>query len=419
MSGEQLADLDELILRCKGAAAKAYIAEAIACYKAGAYRACIVATWIAVVYDIIGKLRELDLVGDKNAHARLEQFEEVRSTNEVARSLEFERQILTMAKKEFELITPLEHIDLVRLQEDRNRCAHPSMNALDEIYLPSAELARTHLRNAIVYLLQHPPVQGKAALDRLVSEVDSVYFPVDVEDAIAHFSSGPLARPRESLVRNFVVALIKGLLLNDPDDYFPADNRSAALNAVRSMHREFAEKALYESLGGIMRRVSDSNLFLCVAFLSRVSDTWQYVPDDMHGKLERYVEEAIDSEAARSIDFALNIKELTPSAEKGLVHVGRDDLAALVKMTPRQAYADRAIEFYVLAPNFAQANALASDLVIPLISGLESRHVRTIVESIQNNSQIRFSAQLGTVLEGLYEAGKLSRARYEQLIADS
>src|SRR5450830_1042284 len=66
-----LVDLDELILSCRDEVAKNYISEAIDCYKTGAYRAAIVAAWVAVIYDFIHKLRELELTGDKRAVQRL------------------------------------------------------------------------------------------------------------------------------------------------------------------------------------------------------------------------------------------------------------------------------------------------------------------------------------------------------------
>lgn len=50
MIRESIADLDELIIRCRNQAAKEYISEAVACYKSGAYRSCIVATWIAFTF---------------------------------------------------------------------------------------------------------------------------------------------------------------------------------------------------------------------------------------------------------------------------------------------------------------------------------------------------------------------------------
>lgn len=213
-----LMDLDELVLRCRDDKARQYIAEAVVCYKNGAYRQAIVATWIAVVYDFIYKLRELEMTGDQQAAEKLAEFERIRQDNDLKGSLDYERRILDMAKDDFELITPLEHMDLSRLQDDRNRCAHPSMHSVDEIYEPSAELARTHIRNAVIYLLQRPPVQGKAAMERLLNEIGSSYFPIDVKQAIAALQTGPLARPRESLVRNLIIVLLKGTLLEDQDE---------------------------------------------------------------------------------------------------------------------------------------------------------------------------------------------------------
>lgn len=56
---ETFIDLDELIVRCKDKQAKKFIQEAVACYRVGAYRSCIVSIWNAVVFDFLHKLREL------------------------------------------------------------------------------------------------------------------------------------------------------------------------------------------------------------------------------------------------------------------------------------------------------------------------------------------------------------------------
>jgi len=59
--------LEELYLSCRDKSSKAHIREAINCYKGGAYRACIVSTWIALVYDFIEKINELALTKDREA----------------------------------------------------------------------------------------------------------------------------------------------------------------------------------------------------------------------------------------------------------------------------------------------------------------------------------------------------------------
>lgn len=50
---ESLSDIEALSLRCRSDQSKAYISEALKCYKGGAYRAAIVTTWIAIVFDLI------------------------------------------------------------------------------------------------------------------------------------------------------------------------------------------------------------------------------------------------------------------------------------------------------------------------------------------------------------------------------
>jgi len=75
-----LHDLEELVLKCRDERARAYIGEAVGCYRAGSYRAAIVATWIAVAFDIIDKMRELSLAGDREAERLTSEFEVVRKS---------------------------------------------------------------------------------------------------------------------------------------------------------------------------------------------------------------------------------------------------------------------------------------------------------------------------------------------------
>ena len=54
-----LIDLDELVAECPDPRSRKYIRESVQCYKAGAYRAAVVACWIAVAFDLVDKIREL------------------------------------------------------------------------------------------------------------------------------------------------------------------------------------------------------------------------------------------------------------------------------------------------------------------------------------------------------------------------
>ena len=277
MQQERLADLDELVLRCRDNVARAHIEEALASYRVGAYRSCIVSTWIAVVYDYIHKLRDLDLSGDKLAKQKLEEFEDICKKHDVSGSLLFEKNVILQQHEDFELITPLEKVDLERLFEDRNRCAHPSMNSPEETYKPTAELARLHLRNAVTHVLQRRPTQGKAVIDRLISEVRSPYFPTSSNEAKEYLKQGALARPREALLRNWIIVILKAMLL---DKGFQLQ-LSAALDASRVLHRELVESTLREQLSKIYRQIPDKTLYRGLRFQALLSDVWQYLEDDV------------------------------------------------------------------------------------------------------------------------------------------
>jgi hypothetical protein len=129
---ERLADLDELVLRCRSDSAKAYISEAIDAYRSSAYRAAIVTSWIAVVLDLLEKFKELATAGDQNAKAKIAEFEgfqdrlQRNDMSAIELALRFERQVLEVARDEFELLDGQEFVDLDRLREDRNRSAHPT-----------------------------------------------------------------------------------------------------------------------------------------------------------------------------------------------------------------------------------------------------------------------------------------------------
>jgi hypothetical protein len=99
-----------LILLCRSEFARSYISEAVSCYNARAYRSAIIATWIAVLFDFIHKLRELEMAGDNAARLKLTTFDAARSANDLKASLEFERNLVDSARDDFQLISPVEAI---------------------------------------------------------------------------------------------------------------------------------------------------------------------------------------------------------------------------------------------------------------------------------------------------------------------
>jgi hypothetical protein len=286
---EAFVDLDELIVRCRDKLSKKFIQEAISCYRAGAFRSCIVATWNAVVFDFLHKLRELELLGDREAAKLLEEFDNLRSSGKQFRELwQFESNIPEIALTKFELISTVEKSDIERLFEDRSRCAHPSMTSLEEPFEATAELARYHLRSAVTHLLERPPVQGRAARERIFQDISSEYFPVNPDLAIKYFQKSPLARARFILIKDIVIGLTKSLLI----DTRLEDERArqfSALIAVSIMYHRETREILNAQLSDIILRVMDENWDRVIIYLGSIT-TWDNLGEPCRLKAESYID---------------------------------------------------------------------------------------------------------------------------------
>lgn len=393
-----LSDLDELVLKCRDQKAKSYIREAVACYKSGAFRSAIVSTWIAVSFDILDKLKELSLAGDKEAERQVESFDKARRIGDVANSLKFEREILAVCRDKLELISPVEFIDLDRLQEDRNRCAHPSMTSDGEVFNPSAELARMHIRSAVEHLLQYPPAQGKYALDSLTSEVESEYFPTDVKKAVVAFESSPLKKARDSLIRNFTVVLLKKLI-NDTRDYKEIYRISTALNAIGLIHREPYRDTLTEKLSSIVRSLEAEKLDRIIPLIRHVEDGWSYFEADIRQKFQTYVEN-LPKEKIDDIDVFLSVVDLKSFAERRLKKATRAELDEPLFFTVPLQVSGRIVELYSKSRSFDQANSFAST-VIRYAGDYTKEQIQKIISACGDNDQIEYSFEVGSVINAL------------------
>lgn len=403
---ESFADLDSLVLRCRDARSKELLVEAVACYRAGAFRACIVTTWVAVVFDFVHKLRELDLRGDKQARALLEHFEKLRQTSDVVGALRFENDVLAQCAA-FEFISPVEQTDLCRLYDDRNRCAHPAMRAEDERFDPTPELCRVHLRGAVEILLGRPATQGKAALSAVQDEVTSLLFPKDWPKAKTVLERGPLGRAKAALVRNFIVSTHKRLLA-DGVDRDEAERLAAALRATAAMHvsefRSVTEEPGFPApcvsacASGGGRRV--------LRLLALVPDVRHVVLDPVRTQLEVLLERVVDPELAEAIHDGLDVPELANRAQMRVSSLNKERLAALVALNARDVYAPRALELYLASPNFVTANFVAENLMLPLAEyfGAEDA-VKIAAKAAEPNSQVGGGMRFRAVKARLAELG--------------
>jgi hypothetical protein len=97
-------DLDMLIARIRDPHSKTYYLDAVRAYKAGALRAALSSAWVAVVYDLISKYRELYAMGDAAAGAWLQTWDSATANNDIKKLVELEGNIIIDATANTQLL---------------------------------------------------------------------------------------------------------------------------------------------------------------------------------------------------------------------------------------------------------------------------------------------------------------------------
>jgi len=357
-----LGDLDELILSCRNEDGRKYISEAVYCYKAGAYRACIVSTWIAVVYDLLSKVRELGLSGDAEAQrivSDLNRWHPLIAHNDlgaIKNSLELEREIVGIANDRFDFFEGMEVVELERLHDDRNRCAHPTYQASEQPYAPSAELARAHLVHAVQYVLSRAPVQGKAATTQVIRLVESSYFPTDVEQAKIQLRSGGLDRARESFVRAVIDHLIFGYFEGDAG-LKGREQVVVAVRALAEMYPDACEHRIRRDLNTLGRRLPDKLQGYFFGFLKGYRRTWEFLELDNQNRVKEVLRQSSDEIAQYAIPIAVEYRGLEETCAERLKHLPLKELSFVSQMTKHRLVIEAGVNLYCSSKSFDQANA--------------------------------------------------------------
>jgi hypothetical protein len=402
MKATDFIDLDELVASCHSDDAQSFIQEAVASYRAGAYRAAIVATWIGIVYDFLHKLRQLEGAGDTNAAQKLADYESARTSSDFRTAMNFEESVIEWSRDDFEFITPQEQMDLERIREDRHRCAHPSMSTIDEPYQPSAELARLHIRNAVRVMLAHPPTQGAVAIGNLEKTIDGINFPTETNAAKIVLSTSALEYSRVSLKRNFTKLVTKALLKSHPEGS-SLERYAAALNAALQMFRGECESSIHECIVGILISDDFQGIDRLILVCDLVHDFWSFLDNGQRELMKTRVRSVDDPQVLYA---ALRVEELRTAVQDGLgASVGsvdddtmsiRDEVLADALQLhqseddPVPTYIVNAVvERFAASYSFTISMSRQNRLLYSVTHLLDDNNVAAILDAVRDNDQIR------------------------------
>ncbi|MGK8887293.1 hypothetical protein [Burkholderia gladioli] len=419
-----LIDLDELVAECPDPRSRKYIRESVQCYKAGAYRAAVVACWIAVAFDLVDKIRSLAASGDAMASETIGAFDRARQSNDVRAALAFEKDLLSVARDKFQFISHIEFVDLQRLVDDRNRCAHPSQVSDNEVFEASPELARLHIVNATRFVLSQPAAQGKQALDRLISELDSNFFPTKLKDAIVFLRASALAKPRESLLRNYLNILLKRLMKDGGFSWEARGRISNALFALSVIHPEPWKRLMRELLATLIPTLQeDSQLTEAVDFMGSGDGVklWPFVEEVGRLRLRTYVEH-LPADRMESVELMLGNPD-SPFYEPATNRVktaSPSELFDSLWFDVPEVVLDRMLDFYEWSKSFALANERAKKLRSALNdSKTPYEHLTRLASIAAKNDQVKHSNQFTILVKEFIEAKLPDKEHVQRILRNA
>lgn len=395
-------DLDILLTRIRHPQSKVYFLDAVKAYKAGALRGALTSAWVALVYDLIAKYRELSAMGDAAATAFLQSWDNATAAGDISKLLQLEGGILEDATANTQVVNRIARTHLERLREDRHLCAHPAFSAEADLFEPSPELVRLHLVNAVDLVLSQEPLQGKAIFDLYDVDVQSPGFPTAFERILDYVEQRYLARVRAQNVRNFGTVLAKSLLKGVPAQWEPLHRKIIpSLVAVRDRAAP-AWPDVSLAIVRLMDNLEPANRPRAIAFIAAFPDLWPRLQVPTRTALQETIDNA---EPAALADYRILAGVTVPQFRAVLLPLiaglNREHLAAAIASQPLAELWPRAVEEYQGSSSWRGSETNFSDLITPFAGRLSSQQLDQLLDAVIENGQNWDAAETDTLLLGV------------------
>ena len=395
-------DLDIIVTRIRHPQSKVYFLDAVKAYKAGALRASMTSVWVALVYDLIAKYRELSAMGDAAATAFVNSWDNATAASDVKKLLQLEADILEDATANTQVVNRIARTQLARLREDRHLCAHPAFSAEAQLFEPSSELVRLHLVNAVDLVLSQEPLQGKAIFALYDVDVQSPGFPTAHSRILDYVEQRYLERVRAQNVRNFGTVLAKSLIKGVPAIWEPQQRKIiSSLVAVR----ERAAQAWPDVSSAIVRLIDNlepEHRPRAITFIAAFPDFWPLLLEPTRMALQATVENA---DPAALGDYRILAGVTLPYFSSSLLAViealNNDQLVNAIAARPLVDLWLKAIKAYQGSVSWRGSEAHFRNLILPFAGQLNSQRLDQLLDAIIENEQNWDAAETDTLLLGM------------------
>ncbi|MEU3840805.1 hypothetical protein AB0E88_12325 [Streptomyces sp. NPDC028635] len=399
-------DLEQWITRVRSIDVRPLVREAYRAYAAGAARATIVLTWTAVCADLIDKVRALHEGGEPQATPLIEQVDQAQGNLDAKaiRTMQAVESSLLDQAVALELIDATQKIQLERLREDRNLCAHPSLRPMGELFDPPLEYARTHLVVALEAVLVQPASQGRKVVSSFAAHVLDPAFVGDPN----HIASAFFRRVRPAARRRVVEFAARHALLEPALDDANID-AAALADRMATRLRIFASEdriLVSELVRKFTDRLSASTVPIQSRALARLGDLdafWSGIDESLrsqldtivrtigaqHAQLEYWQPPKLEPTSAQIMSFVSieEVRATLPSLEPAFAGIDYHRRATVIEYRPSPYFAGFLAGILADVGNFDNGALAAHAAVLPCAQYVTLEQLRDILSAWEANNQ--------------------------------
>ena len=231
-----LRDMEELLNLVSDLEIKDYMREAFNCYNSGSYKACVVMSVIAGIYDLHKKVKVLS--SSSKAFRELDEKIETKKNNLEA----YEKYLIEQCGTEqIDMLNPNEIKELIRCLDTRNDCAHPSN------FICSAEKARDVYSSIIDLICSKPVLYGCNNLKKIIIELkEKTFFPVIENEKIKNIVQESINKFHRKAIKPLLNEIAK--TITTTEDFHQRQNAIYFLAISEKFIRDYSESYLNDFL---------------------------------------------------------------------------------------------------------------------------------------------------------------------------
>jgi len=369
---------------------KGYFREIISSYDNGNYRSAMVMLYSTIVCDLLLKLKELsEVYADTKAEKLLKEVNDERSKSGNSR---WEWKLIEEIHKRTELINDETYAIISHIYDLRNFSAHPALDDDYELISPTPEMTVAYIKKALDNILTKPSVFAQNIVNRMSDDVAAkkeLY--KEFDDFQNYLSKAYFQRMSDKVITQVFKAFWKFTFINTEDETIKKNVvvNHRILRAMLNERYDVIYTYIKENPTYFFVSQEDKRLTAMCALLARFPQLYQLLDESVQFQIINYKEDG--SEAIKWFIVG-DLKKHIDDVKNSNVALKNNAAKFLSKICEEQGqlqlFNDLVVTYYAKSSKFSEARDRFAFYIKPYLSNFTIQNFVTLIESINNNSQL-------------------------------